>query len=182
MHEEVLAKYRETLGDDHPFTLISMGIFASTHRQQGHLNEAVKLQAEVLAKHRVILGDDHPDTLTSMHNLAETYRKQGKLTEATKMHEEALAKKRVLLGDEHPDTLTSMHDLSETYREQGKLTKAAKMQRDMQTLAEGYGDMPLGWERRFTGNNRPYYVDHNTRTTSWVIPLSSRLPSSPQSQ
>lgn len=38
-----------------------------------------------------------------------------------------------------------------------------------QTTA-GSGPLPAGWEERFTPEGRPYYVDHNTRTTTWVDP------------
>ncbi|KAG8903064.1 hypothetical protein FRC01_009341, partial [Tulasnella sp. 417] len=35
-----------------------------------------------------------------------------------------------------------------------------------QTTA-GVGSLPPGWEERHTPEGRPYYVDHNTRTTTW---------------
>ncbi|KIK95295.1 hypothetical protein PAXRUDRAFT_827158 [Paxillus rubicundulus Ve08.2h10] len=34
----------------------------------------------------------------------------------------------------------------------------------------GTGNLPAGWEERYTPEGRPYYVDHNTRTTTWVDP------------
>lgn len=36
----------------------------------------------------------------------------------------------------------------------------------------GYADvpLPLGWEERRTPEGRPYFVDHHTRTTTWVDP------------
>ncbi|KXG51577.1 WW/Rsp5/WWP [Penicillium griseofulvum] len=34
----------------------------------------------------------------------------------------------------------------------------------------GTGELPPGWERRVTPEGRPYFVDHNTRTTTWVDP------------
>lgn len=34
----------------------------------------------------------------------------------------------------------------------------------------GLGELPSGWEQRFTNVGRPYFVDHNTRTTTWVDP------------
>ncbi|CAG8441967.1 15255_t:CDS:10 [Acaulospora colombiana] len=34
----------------------------------------------------------------------------------------------------------------------------------------GYGPLPSGWEQRTTPEGRPYFVDHNTRTTTWVDP------------
>lgn len=34
----------------------------------------------------------------------------------------------------------------------------------------GTGELPAGWEQRFTPERRSYFVDHNTRTTTWVDP------------
>ncbi|QUC20605.1 uncharacterized protein UV8b_04846 [Ustilaginoidea virens] len=34
----------------------------------------------------------------------------------------------------------------------------------------GTGELPSGWEQRWTPEGRPYFVDHNTRTTTWVDP------------
>ena len=30
--------------------------------------------------------------------------------------------------------------------------------------------LPAGWEERYTAEGRPYYVDHNNRTTTWLDP------------
>lgn len=38
------------------------------------------------------------------------------------------------------------------------------------TTTAGSGSLPNGWEERYTPEGRPYYVDHNTRTTTWVDP------------
>ncbi|OLL23296.1 putative E3 ubiquitin-protein ligase hulA [Neolecta irregularis DAH-3] len=38
-----------------------------------------------------------------------------------------------------------------------------------QTTA-GTGELPAGWEQRHTPEGRTYFVDHNTRTTTWVDP------------
>ncbi|KAF8334176.1 uncharacterized protein EI90DRAFT_3051375 [Cantharellus anzutake] len=43
-----------------------------------------------------------------------------------------------------------------------------------QTTA-GSGALPAGWEERHTPEGRPYYVDHNTRTTTWVDPRRQTL-------
>ncbi|KAK7017013.1 hypothetical protein VNI00_018762 [Paramarasmius palmivorus] len=32
------------------------------------------------------------------------------------------------------------------------------------------GPLPSGWERKITPQGRPYFVDHNTRTTTWLDP------------
>lgn len=34
----------------------------------------------------------------------------------------------------------------------------------------GSGELPAGWEQRSTPEGRSYFVDHNTRTTTWVDP------------
>ena len=34
----------------------------------------------------------------------------------------------------------------------------------------GTGELPAGWEQRHTTEGRAYFVDHNTRTTTWVDP------------
>ena len=37
-------------------------------------------------------------------------------------------------------------------------------------MPRGNGDLPLGWERSRTPDGRVYYIDHNTKRTSWVPP------------
>ncbi|KAG0634839.1 hypothetical protein HOY80DRAFT_497497 [Tuber brumale] len=46
---------------------------------------------------------------------------------------------------------------------------AASMMATGATTA-GTGELPPGWEQRHTPEGRPYYVDHNTRATTWVDP------------
>ncbi|GAA5945146.1 hypothetical protein JCM1841_001769 [Sporobolomyces salmonicolor] len=43
------------------------------------------------------------------------------------------------------------------------------------TTTQGSGPLPAGWEQRFTPEGRPYFVDHNTRTTTWVDPRRQQL-------
>ena len=46
---------------------------------------------------------------------------------------------------------------------------AAQMMATGATTA-GTGELPAGWEQRHTPEGRAYFVDHNTRTTTWVDP------------
>ncbi|WFC96390.1 HECT-type E3 ubiquitin transferase [Malassezia brasiliensis] len=41
--------------------------------------------------------------------------------------------------------------------------------------ATGSGPLPSGWEQRTTAEGRPYFVDHNTRTTTWVDPRRQQI-------
>ena len=51
----------------------------------------------------------------------------------------------------------------------------------MPALPQPESDLPSNWERRFTTEGRPYYVDHTTRTTTWVHPRrQNALPARPQ--
>ncbi|KAI5474922.1 E3 ubiquitin-protein ligase NEDD4 [Pseudohyphozyma bogoriensis] len=43
------------------------------------------------------------------------------------------------------------------------------------STTQGSGPLPAGWEQRFTPEGRPYFVDHNTRTTTWVDPRRQQL-------
>ncbi|KAJ3411380.1 hypothetical protein HDV05_002305 [Chytridiales sp. JEL 0842] len=38
------------------------------------------------------------------------------------------------------------------------------------------GPLPSGWERRFTPEGRPYFIDHNTRATTWQDPRLNPQP------
>ncbi|GJE96532.1 ubiquitin-protein ligase [Phanerochaete sordida] len=49
-------------------------------------------------------------------------------------------------------------------------TSAAALAASQNVTTGGAGPLPAGWEERYTPEGRPYYVDHNTRTTTWVDP------------
>jgi E3 ubiquitin-protein ligase NEDD4 len=51
----------------------------------------------------------------------------------------------------------------------GPSSNAVSMMATGATTA-GTGELPAGWEQRHTPEGRAYFVDHNTRTTTWVDP------------
>jgi E3 ubiquitin-protein ligase NEDD4 len=61
---------------------------------------------------------------------------------------------------------------SPTLQAQQAATQAAAASTMMHTgtTTAGTGELPPGWEQRWTPEGRPYFVDHNTRTTTWVDP------------
>jgi hypothetical protein len=134
----------ETLGDEHPDTLISMGNLAGTLGDLGDLAGARSLQEAVLEARRRILGDEHPDTLISMGNLAMTLGDLGELAGARSLQEAVLEAHRRILGDEHPDTLTSMNNLAMTLNALGDLAGARSLQ---EAVLEG--------RRRILGDEHP---------------------------
>lgn len=43
------------------------------------------------------------------------------------------------------------------------------------STTNGQGPLPSGWEQRNTPEGRPYFVDHNSRTTTWVDPRRQQI-------
>ena len=77
----------DTLGPDHPSTLISRNNLASAYQDAGRLDEAIALFEQTLEDRTRILGPHHPHTLTTRNNLAEAYRATGRFEDADKLFE-----------------------------------------------------------------------------------------------
>ncbi|KAI7874368.1 HECT-domain-containing protein [Lichtheimia hyalospora FSU 10163] len=69
-------------------------------------------------------------------------------------------------GDTSQNRLSTAGSITGT-QQQGS-SNVVSMQQNMTTA--GSGPLPPGWEMRSTPEGRPYFVDHNTRTTTWVDP------------
>ena len=69
---------RETLGDRHPCTLISINNLGSLLQAKGDLAAAEALYREALVVQRETLGNRHPNTLNSIHNLGLLLEEQGR--------------------------------------------------------------------------------------------------------
>jgi tetratricopeptide (TPR) repeat protein len=109
---QVLALYKEVLGEKHPDTILAMGNLASTWNIQSRLPEAERLKAQVLELSKEVLGEKHPDTILAIRNLADTWRRQGRLNEAEQLEIQALLLYKEVLGKKHPDTIYAMGDLA----------------------------------------------------------------------
>lgn len=57
---------KNVLGEQHPYTLTSMGNRAVTYMNQGRWKEAEELELRVMEMRKNVLGEQHPNTLTSM--------------------------------------------------------------------------------------------------------------------
>jgi E3 ubiquitin-protein ligase NEDD4 len=66
-------------------------------------------------------------------------------------------------------TGTSSPSLQEQQNSSPANSNAVSMMATGATTA-GTGELPPGWEQRHTPEGRAYFVDHNTRTTTWVDP------------
>ncbi|KAL6828664.1 P-loop containing nucleoside triphosphate hydrolase protein [Trichoderma camerunense] len=152
---------REILGDEHPNTLSSMGVLATIYYNQGKHKEAEEIVVQVVNLRRKILGKEHPETNRAIHQLAIFRMRQGHFNDAVTLMEECVQYRNSILGPEHPDTVDSVETL-EMWK-----SEDVKRKRNRQ--------LPPGWEQRWTPKRRAYFVDHNTRTTTWDDPRQQSI-------
>ena len=63
--EDILARHRRVLGEDHPDTLRSAFTVAGALTELGEYQAAKELNEDILARRRRVLGDSHFDTMIS---------------------------------------------------------------------------------------------------------------------
>ncbi|CAL1703794.1 unnamed protein product [Somion occarium] len=77
---------------------------------------------------------------------------------------------RRILADDMLEANNGMNRSNTAVATPNTATAAAALAASTNTTTSGVGPLPAGWEERYTPEGRPYYVDHNTRTTTWVDP------------
>ncbi|WP_063036294.1 caspase, EACC1-associated type [Nocardia grenadensis] len=141
--ENALTNQRETLGDDHPDTLLTGHNLAHAYEKAGRVEDAIGLYEEVMAARRR-LGEDAPATLTTGHNLATAYRKAGRDEDAIGLYEQVLVVRRGVLGEDDPATLATGHNLAFSYEKAGRVKEAI-----------GLYEQVLAARRRVLGEDDP---------------------------
>lgn len=157
---------REILGDKHPSTIRSMECLSQGYLEQGRPKQAEEIDVQVLNLRREILGKDHPETLMAIHHLALTWKALGRYSDAVAFMEECLLSRRSVLGPEHPDTVSSVYVLKMWESESNLESNGSEKREGNSQQAQ----LPPGWEQCWTLEGQPYFVDHNTRTTTWADP------------
>lgn len=97
------------------------------------------------------------------HNQAEQRSAMEAQTQVERTRHQARMLPEDRTGANSP-TLSERHTPSP-----GQSSNAVSMMATGATTA-GSGELPAGWEQRHTPEGRAYFVDHNTRTTTWVDP------------
>jgi serine/threonine-protein kinase len=98
---DVVAMFREVLGEDHPFVWQASGNLARSLVAQGRLAEAETLQRQALAELERITGGASEDTAFALDRLGGTLRALGRSAEAADLHRRALGLWRDMVGPEH---------------------------------------------------------------------------------
>ncbi|KAI5282021.1 hypothetical protein KEM54_003028, partial [Ascosphaera aggregata] len=79
----------------------------------------------------------------------------------------ARAPSQILQGSTSAATANQSTPAATTTRNQGQ---QSSQRTNLSSFEDGQGRLPPGWERREDNLGRTYYVDHNTRTTTWTRP------------
>ena len=117
---------------------------------------------------------DHNTRTTTWTRPSTTYNERDQRTalEANTQLERRAHQNRMLPED---PTRANSPSLAESAPNSGNSTSAASNANAVSMMATGAttagtGELPAGWEQRHTPEGRSYFVDHNTRTTTWVDP------------
>lgn len=111
---------------------------------------------------------DHNTRTTTWTRPSQHYSEQAQRTqlEANMQMERRAHQSRMLPEDR---TGANSPDSQQARTPPSNNTSAVSMMATGATTP-GTGDLPAGWEQRYTPEGRAYFVDHNTRTTTWVDP------------
>mmetsp|Transcript_24192 Transcript_24192/g.36790 ORF Transcript_24192/g.36790 Transcript_24192/m.36790 type:complete len:311 (+) Transcript_24192:171-1103(+) len=119
-----LAQQRETLGNTHLNTLISMKNIGVLLQGMGKLEEAQHYLEEALEGRRAKFGDLHPNTLSTIHKLGVLHHELKHYDEAQSLYEEALEGQTETLGNTHKDTCSTLFSLGILLHDQGQFEEA----------------------------------------------------------
>ena len=143
--------------------------FSSFEDNQGRLPAGWERREDNLGRTYYV---DHNTRSTTWTRPSTTYSERDQRTqmEANTQMERRAHQNRMLPEDR---TGTSSPALQEAHQGGGGVTGAAAGAVSMMATGAttaGTGELPAGWEQRHTPEGRAYFVDHNTRTTTWVDP------------
>jgi tetratricopeptide (TPR) repeat protein len=124
---EIARIYQDTLGVDHPGTLIAQNNLAIYFRGTGETGKATEIARGSYEGLYSQLGSDHPFTLSAAINLANCLGDAERLDEAEALERRTLADLRGKLGDTHPDTLACEANLAVTLWSGGRTAQAERM-------------------------------------------------------
>ena len=117
---------------------------------------------------------DHNTRTTTWTRPSTTYNERDQRTalEANTQLERRAHQNRMLPEDR---TGANSPSLAESTTNSGNSASTASNANAVSMMATGAttagtGELPAGWEQRHTPEGRSYFVDHNTRTTTWVDP------------
>ncbi|XP_050519993.1 E3 ubiquitin-protein ligase Nedd-4-like isoform X2 [Daktulosphaira vitifoliae] len=73
----------------------------------------------------------------------------------------------------------NQHDHVDSNLSEQSNETATRISHDNLTISEGSDGLPKGWSMQVAPNGRTFFIDHNTRATTWVDPRTGRASSMP---
>ncbi|MYS84223.1 FxSxx-COOH system tetratricopeptide repeat protein [Embleya scabrispora] len=114
-----LEAQRESLGPDHPHTLITGRGYGGDLRSLGRFHTALESDRDNYTRFSEVFGEDANDTLLAANNLGVSLRLMGLLEEAREVHQEAFDRRRRIQGDDHSRTCFLANEVGHDLRELG---------------------------------------------------------------
>lgn len=158
-------------------TIQTNGTSSSTAIDRGSIHQFIDAQGRLPAgweRREDNLGRtyyvDHNNRTTTWTRPSASYNERDQRTqmEANTQMERRAHQNRMLPEDRTGANSPTLSE-SQPTPNAGNSASAVSMMATGATTA-GTGELPAGWEQRQTPEGRSYFVDHNTRTTTWVDP------------
>jgi hypothetical protein len=105
LNEKVLELQKEMLGEDDPYTLMTMGNIASSYRKLGRREDSMEQNQVALEMQTRVLGIEHSCTLHTSRNLLLDYKHFGKSDRLLELLQVTLPAHERCLGADHPYTI-----------------------------------------------------------------------------
>lgn len=135
-----LAQSRRILGEQHPFTYMTMQCLARALQGSELQEEKEQLYRQALAGLRATRGELHWQTLSSTIGLARWLDQRGSFGEAEQLWRKLVADYARVYGREHGNTLGNMSTLASFLERVGKLDEAIAVRRErLAVIRQRYG-------------------------------------------
>ena len=143
--------------------------FSSFEDNQGRLPAGWERREDNLGRTYYV---DHNTRSTTWQRPSTTYSERDQRTrmEANTQMERRAHQNRMLPEDRTGANSPSLSETTPTPTSTATNTASAVSMMATGVTTSGTGELPAGWEQRHTPEGRSYFVDHNTRTTTWVDP------------
>jgi len=143
--------------------------FSSFEDNQGRLPAGWERREDNLGRTYYV---DHNTRSTTWTRPSTTYNERDQRTqmEANTQMERRAHQNRMLPEDRTGASSPALQEAPQSGGSGGGSTAGAVSMMATGATTAGTGELPAGWEQRHTPEGRAYFVDHNTRTTTWVDP------------
>ncbi|KAI9875960.1 MAG: hypothetical protein M1830_007675 [Pleopsidium flavum] len=143
--------------------------FSSFEDNQGRLPAGWERREDNLGRTYYV---DHNTRSTTWTRPSTTYNERDQRTqmEANTQMERRAHQNRMLPEDRTGASSPALQEAQQGGGSGAGSTAGAVSMMATGATTAGTGELPAGWEQRHTPEGRAYFVDHNTRTTTWVDP------------